>query len=179
MESCEVATQRQSSHSHHAFPHHQSFRHLPLLLPSQWRTTLRYNSSLNSNRCTCSLAMMWQNTSKGLPYPPVRARVFNKDSTYLQNLTSHKITWGNIPFISHRQSYSRIFRYTEKMQTSIRSSRMGRIMGGEHCGFQTRKDGQIYYNVYNCTFSCEGPKAEWWVASFGANRTGISALEPW
>lgn len=64
------------------------------------------------------------------------------------------------------------------MQTSIRSSRMGRIMGGEHCGFQTMKDGRVYYNVYNCTFACEGPKAEWWVASSGANRTEISAFEP-
>ncbi|KAF7917863.1 uncharacterized protein EAE97_012001 [Botrytis byssoidea] len=126
----------------------------------------------NSNGCTCSLAMMWQNTSKGLPYPPARTRVFNKNCTFISkpNITQHNM--GKYPInLTSPKLLSNFSIYGEDANKHSEFTYGANTEGGEHCGFQTMKYDGVYYNVYSCTFACEGPKAKWWVAPSGANRT--------
>ncbi|KAF7945090.1 hypothetical protein EAE96_009870 [Botrytis aclada] len=129
----------------------------------------------NSNGCTCTLAMMWQKTSQGLPYPPVRARVYNKNCTFLSkpNITQDNI--GKYPInLTTPKLLSNFSILGEDANKRPEFTYGANTEGGEHCGFQTMKDGRVYYKVYSCTFACEGPKAEWWVDPSGANRTEVT-----
>ncbi|KAF7914631.1 uncharacterized protein EAF01_001037 [Botrytis porri] len=132
----------------------------------------------NSNGCTCSLAMMWQNNSTGLPDPPVRARVFNKNCTFISKPNITQENMGKYPInLTSPKLLSNFSIFGEDSNKHPEFTYGANFEGGEHCGFQTMKYDGAYYNVCSCTFACEGPKAEWWVALSGANRTKTTGLK--